>query len=98
MKAKREYRDRDDIEVAVLDALVDRAEDGMTVFELRSRVDVNIDSLEDALGSLKDDALIDAEENGDRTVFIVDDRVIPSEDDEPVKESWFDAIRRKLGF
>ena len=46
MRAKREYRDRDETEVAVLDALADRKDEGMTVFELRSRVDVDIDELE----------------------------------------------------
>ena len=98
MQAKREYRDRDDTEVAVLDALVDRSEDGMTVFELRSRVDVDIDALEDALSSLKSAGLITAEDNGDRTVFIADERVVPDENDDPAEESWLDAIRRKLGF
>ncbi|WP_232687231.1 DUF6432 family protein [Halobacterium zhouii] len=99
MHAKREYRDRDDTEVAVLDALVDRSEEGMTVFELRSQVDADIDTLEDALSSLKDENLIDAEENGDRTVFIADDRVVPEGDNDSVEESsWLDAIRRKLGF
>ncbi|MEF8883229.1 MAG: DUF6432 family protein, partial [Halapricum sp.] len=49
MQAKPEYRDRDDTEVAVLDALADRGEDGMTVFELRSHVDLDIDDLESAL-------------------------------------------------
>ena len=43
MQAKREYRDRDDTEVAVLDALVDRTEEGMTVFELRTDVEVDIE-------------------------------------------------------
>ena len=40
MRAKPEFRDRDDTEVAVLDALADRRDEGMTVFELRSEVDV----------------------------------------------------------
>jgi predicted transcriptional regulator len=96
MQAKREYRDRDETEVAVLDALVDRSQDGMTVFELRSRVEADIDTLEDALSSLKDEGLIDAEENGDRTVFTADKRVYP-ENGESTAESWFDAIRRKIG-
>ena len=97
MHAKREYRDRDDTEVAVLDALVDRSEEGMTVFELRSRVDVSIDDLEDALGALRDDDLITAEDNGDRTVFIADDRVVPDQNGDTVEESWLDAIRRRIG-
>jgi len=53
MRVKPAYRDRDETEVAVLDALADRREEGMTVFEIRSRVDVDIDRLEDALAELK---------------------------------------------
>ncbi|MFB6068523.1 MAG: DUF6432 family protein [Halobacterium sp.] len=97
MHAKREYRDRDDTEVAVLDALVDRKNGGMTVFELRSHVDADIDDIEDALGALKDDDLIDAEEDDGRTVFTVDDRVVPDASDHADEASWLDAIRRKIG-
>jgi hypothetical protein len=96
MRAKSEYRDRPDTEVAVLDALVERANGGMTVFELRSSVDAPIDDIEDALGSLKTDDLIDAEEDGGRTKFTADDRVIPDPDDGP-EDSLFDALRRKMG-
>ncbi|MFC3478142.1 DUF6432 family protein [Halobacterium litoreum] len=98
MQAKREFRDRDDTEVAVLDALVDRTNGGMTVFELRSRVDASIDDIEGALGALKEDDLIDAEDDGDRTVFTVDDRVVPDADDHTEEASIIDAIRRKMGF
>lgn len=98
MQAKPEYRNRGETEVAVLDALVDRPSEGMTLFELRSHVDADIDELEDALGSLKADDLIDAEENGGRTVFVVDERVLPDPDDHESEESWLDAIRRRFGF
>jgi hypothetical protein len=97
MQAKSEYRDRSDVEVAVLDALVDRANGGMTVFELRSHVDESIDDIEAALGALKADDLIAADEQDGRTVITVDERVIP-ETSEPDDEDWLDAIRRKLGF
>jgi hypothetical protein len=97
MQAKSEYRDRSDVEVAVLDALVDRANGGMTVFELRSHVDESIDDIEDALGALKADDLIAADEQDGRTVITVDERVIP-ETVELDEEGWLDAIRRKLGF
>ena len=97
MQAKREYRDRDETEVAVLDALVDRTNGGMTVFELRSHVEAGIDDLEDALGSLKDDDLIAAEEDGDRTVITVDERVVPERDEPEDDASWLDGILRKLG-
>ena len=97
MPAKREYRDRPRTEVAVLDALVERANGGMTVFELRASVDADIDGIEDALGSLTGDGLVHAEEKGGRTRFTVDDRVVPGPGDETHEDSIFDAIRRRIG-
>ena len=97
MRIRPAFRERDDVEVTVLDALADRGEEGMTVFELRSHVEADIDELESALANLKADGLIDAEENGHRTVILVDERVIPDEpldDDDP---SVVDAILEKLG-
>jgi DNA-binding transcriptional ArsR family regulator len=97
MRAKPEYRDRDETEVAVLDALADRQEDGMTVFELRSHVDADIDTLEGALADLKDDDLIDAQQEGGRTVILPDERVVgPVDDDEDA--GFFDELRRRLPF
>jgi len=96
MHVNAEYRDRDETEVAVLDALVDRPSEGMTLFELRSHVDADIDALEDALGSLKADDLIDAEENDGRTVFTADDRVF-ADGDESEAASILDEIRRRIG-
>lgn len=95
MRAKPEYRDRPETEVAVLDALGDRPDDGMTVLELRSRVDADIDRLEAALGELKDDGLIEVTRDGDRTVFTPESGVVGAyePDDE---ESMLDAIRRRL--
>ena len=97
MRAKPEYRNRERTEVAVLDALADHPEEGMTVFELRTRVDEDIDTLEDALASLKGDGLIDASENGQRTVIVPDERAVgpvEPEDDDGI----LDAIRRRLPF
>lgn len=95
MRAKPEFRDRDDTEVAVLDALADRREEGMTVFELRSQVEVDIDRLEEALAQLKADDLIEATDEGERTVIVPDDEVVgPSAPDE--SQSLFDAIRERL--
>lgn len=96
MKAKREFRDRTDTEVAVLDALVDR-QDGMTVFELRSHVAVGIDDLEDALAALKADGLIEADDDGERTLIKPDDRVVPEPGGEDTDESFFDQLRDRLG-
>jgi hypothetical protein len=96
MRAKREYRDRDETEVAVLDALADRKDEGMTVFELRSRVDVGIDELETALSALKADDLIEVNDGGERTVILPEERAIgqydPDED-----ESLLDQLRQWFG-
>jgi len=97
MRAKREYRNRDDVSVSVLDALVERGEEGLTVFELRSHVDAGIDEIEPALTALKEDDLIEVDRSGDKTLLKPDPRVIPEdpEDDDP---SLFDAIRDRLPF
>jgi hypothetical protein len=98
MKARREFRDREDAEVAVLDALVDRGGEGMTVFELRAAVDEDIDRLEEALGELKTDGLIAVETNEERTVVMPDDRVVPDPGEPPDDDrSLVDAIRERLG-
>lgn len=96
MGVKREYRNRDDDEVAVLDALADQPEDGMTVFELRSRADVAIDDLETALSSLKADDLIDVEHTGDRTVIVPDEAVVSDSDEREAKPSLIDRLRDRL--
>ncbi|WP_435070222.1 DUF6432 family protein [Haloplanus sp. C73] len=98
MKAKREFRDREDVEVAVLDALVDRGSDGMTVFELRAAVDGDIDDLEDALAELKDDSLISVETEDEKTVVLPDDRVVPDPAEAPDDTSLLDALRDRFGF
>ncbi|OLZ39638.1 hypothetical protein A6E15_00955 [Natrinema saccharevitans] len=98
MRAKREYRNRERTEVAVLDALVDRAEDGMTVFELRAAVEVDIDELEDALATLKDDDLI-VVDSGSETVIKPADRVVPDEPaDEDDDQSFGEWLRDRLPF
>ena len=95
MRAKPEHRDRDETEVAVLDALADRHEEGMTVFELRSRVDVDIDRLEDALAGLKADDLIEVADESGRTLILPEaDAIGPSDPD--ADETLIDAIRRRL--
>ncbi|WP_117592964.1 DUF6432 family protein [Haloprofundus halophilus] len=98
MRAKREYRNRGDVEVAVLDALVDRADDGMTVLELRAAVDADIDTLESALGELKEDSLITVDQTNERVLIMPADRVVPDAD-EAVEDdrSLLDAVRDRLG-
>ena len=96
MRAKREFRDRGATEVAILDALVDR-QDGMTVFELRSHVEADIDDLEAALSSLKSDGLIEAESDDGRTRIVPDDRVVPDPGEDERENSFLDQLRERLG-
>jgi DNA-binding transcriptional ArsR family regulator len=97
MRAKPEFRDRDDTEVAVLDALADRRDEGMTVFELRSQVDVDIDALEDALSDLKEDGLIEVTDEGERTLILPEDGVVGPVDPGD-EESVVDWVRDRLPF
>ncbi|WP_254839034.1 DUF6432 family protein [Natronomonas marina] len=102
MQAKGEYRDREDTQVAVLDALVERTEEGMTVFELRSDADVDIDDLESALADLKQAGLITVENDDEPMRIYPDDRVVPDPDtesdgDETDERSLFERVRERLG-
>jgi len=97
MRAKPEFRDRDDTEVAVLDALADRHEEGMTVFELRSQVEVDIDALENALADLKEDDLIEVTDEGERTVILPEDGVVGPHDPN-ADESVVDWLRDRFPF
>ncbi|WP_394739022.1 DUF6432 family protein [Natronococcus roseus] len=99
MRAKREYRDRAETEVAVLDALVDRADDGMTVFELRAEAGVDIDELEEALATLKEDGLIDVDAGASETVIKPDERVVPEiPTDDADEQSIGDWLRERMPF
>ncbi|MFC7232454.1 DUF6432 family protein [Saliphagus sp. GCM10025308] len=98
MRAKREFRDRSTTEVAVLDALVDRTENGMTVFELRAEVAVSIDDLEEALATLKDDGLIVIDNQTSRTVIKPDERVVPDENDLDEEDSLLERLRERFSF
>ncbi|MFB6161960.1 MAG: DUF6432 family protein, partial [Halococcoides sp.] len=91
MRAKSEHRDRPTDEVVVLDALAERAEEGMTVFELRSSVDLSIDDIESVLAALDRDELVTVETGGERTVIRAREHAIgPDEPDEP---SVLDRLR-----
>jgi DNA-binding transcriptional ArsR family regulator len=99
MRARREFRNRKDIDVDILDALVDRSSEGMTVYELRAVVDADIDAIGEALDRLKADNLITAEGEDDRVRIMPADRVVPEPGEAPESDQgWFDAIREKLGF
>lgn len=100
MTVPREYVDRDDVQVEILQALVDRPEEGMTVFELRTHVGETIDEIEDALSALKRDGLIEVQEGSERGESVVitpADQVVPAgpEDSEP---TTLDRLRERLPF
>ncbi|AUX10714.1 hypothetical protein AArcSl_3107 [Halalkaliarchaeum desulfuricum] len=98
MQAKPEYRDRPDTEVAVLDALVDRAEEGMTVLELRTAVDAGIDELEEALAALKDEGLIHVDHTDEAVRITPADRVVPETgNDSGGRHGFLEEIRERLG-
>ena len=98
MTVPRQYTDRDEVEVAVLEALVDRPAEGLTVFELRTHVGESIDDIEDALAALKRDGLIDVEHADDGGAVIKPaDRVVPSGADSH-DESALDRILERLPF
>jgi len=96
MPLKREYHDRGGTQTAVLQALVDRGAEGMTVLELRGRVDADIDDIEAALGDLKADSLIEVKSDDGRTLLMAADRVVA--DREPESDtsvvSW---LRERFG-
>lgn len=95
MRAKPAYRDRDETEVAVLDALADRTDEGMTVLAIRSAVDVDIDALEMALANLKRDDLIVVSKEGGRTVITVEDHVVGTSHPEN-GQNVFGRLRRRF--
>ena len=99
MAVSPEHRDRDEVEFEVLAALADRAEEGMSVLELRAAVDADIDRLEPALGDLKQEGLIDVESDGDGVVLYPADGVVADaeelSDDDP---SVLEIIRNRFGF
>ena len=92
------HRDRDEVEFGVLAALADRADEGMSVLELRAAVDAEIDRLEAALGELKDDGLIDVERDDERVVIYPADGVVADPEElEADDPTVLDAIRDRFG-
>ena len=98
MKLKPEYRDRDETDVAVLATLVDRPEDGMTVFELRAEVEEDIDSIESSLARLKQDRLIDVSEESGQTVIVVCDHVMTNGSRDADEGDLVDRLREWFPF
>ena len=99
MAVSPEHRDRDEVEFEVLAALADRADEGMSVLELRAAVDADIDRLEPALADLKEAGLIDVEQADERVTLYPAEGVVadPEElaDDEP---GVLEIIRDRFGF
>jgi predicted transcriptional regulator len=98
MQLRREHRDREDTQRAVLEALADRHAEGMTVFELRSVVDTDIDDLERALSGLQQAGLVSVEDGGERTVFVVASEAIEPETAPETEPSFFEWLKGRLGF
>jgi ribosome assembly protein YihI (activator of Der GTPase) len=99
MDGRQATRDREaDEEAEILDALIDRGEEGMTVLELRAFVDADIDAIEDGLTELKRDGLIEIERAEGGHLIKPDERVIPDDGDDDGETSIMDAIRDRLPF
>lgn len=98
MQAKSEFRDRPDPEVAVLDALVERSEEGMTVLEIRTAVDADIDTIERVLSTLQSEGLIEVSTEQGQTRIRPADRIVPDPETVPDEETGvFEALRERLG-
>jgi DNA-binding transcriptional ArsR family regulator len=99
MGAKPAYRDRPAVEVDILDALVDRAGEGMTVLELRAAVGTDIDRIESALAALKDDGLIVVDDTDGTVRIRPADEVVPdpTADTDPDEPSLLETLRDRLG-
>ncbi|MFB6295971.1 MAG: DUF6432 family protein [Halobacteriales archaeon] len=99
MNAKRAVHSREtDAEEAILEALIERGEEGMTVLELRASVDEDIDAIEAGLTELKRDALIEVDRDDGTTVIYPDERVMPENGAADQESSILDAIRDRLPF
>ncbi|WP_330631084.1 DUF6432 family protein [Halocatena halophila] len=97
MRANEEYRNRDATEVSILDALVERSAEGMTILELRTRVGVEIDVLETALASLNDDGLLETSRTDGQLLLRPADRVIPeTATDDPGEPTLIERLRDRL--
>lgn len=82
-------------ERAVIDALVEREGEGMTVFELRSRVDADIDELETTLADLDREGCIDVDATGDRTRILATEAALAAREEESDR-SLYERVREYL--
>lgn len=98
MTAKREVSHDDATKDAIIDALVERGTDGMTVLELRAYVDADINDIESSLTDLKNDNLIAVTNEDGATRIKPEDKVIPNSDDPWTSDSIIDRLREYFPF
>lgn len=91
-------RQEDERDAAVLAVLSERPEEGMTIFELRSQVDADIDTIESSLERLKSRDLIETEQADDRLTIRPTEAAMDVADDRTETSSWIDQIRERLPF
>lgn len=84
-----------EVDVAVLQALRDRADEGMTIFEVRNRVAADIDRIERALERCKARGLIETDREDDRLVITITDAGVEAVDG-ATDVSLVDRIRERL--
>lgn len=94
--ARRDDQDRDEVERAILDALVAGPSTGMTLFELRSRVEFDIEALEPALTRLREEELIAVDYAEDRSVIRAAEGVHDESDHPPDPPGLFERLRRRF--
>lgn len=93
MTAKREYLEGDTPEDEILDALVERGKEGMTVLEIRAYVDADINEIEASLTELKNANLITVTMEDGATRIKPDDKVIPDEHQNQPHGSLFEKLK-----
>lgn len=88
----------DDADEAILVALLDRKDDGMTIFELRNQVHIDIDTIETSLERLKTRGLIETEYTDSRVTIRPTDAATDVVDVKSSDESFIDRMRERLPF
>lgn len=94
--ARGRDKHRKEVEAAILDTLIEGPDAGMTIFEIRSHVDFDIEALEPALAQLRDRGKITIEYGEDRSVIRVKENAITPDDRIQPSRSWTDRIRKYL--
>lgn len=87
-----------DDDAVILAALLDRGEEGMTIFELRNEVHADIDTIEGALERLKVRELIEIDHTGGRVIIRPSDAAKTVVDTGDPDDSVIDRIREWLPF